>query len=323
MEFGEVLSKAWKIIWKHKILWVFGILAGLGSGTSSNAGSRVNYQTQSSEFPQVQRFIDSIPIWVWLLVILAVILLAIIILLLGTLGRIGLVKGTMQSDDGAASLSFGKLFSESLHYFWRIFGFNLLWAIAAFILVIVVVVLIVLFGIATLGIGLICLVPLICLMIPVLWFIQILVEQTNIAIVVEDTGIFDGLSRGWNVVIKNIGAMILMALIIFVGGGIVNFVIALPLFLIAMPVVINLIASNGQVVGPGLVVTIVLFIVYLPILLVATGIVKAYISAAWTLTYRRLTGRRPSMPALFPVTPVEQLPTIEPASPVELAPPTE
>src|SRR5437773_2631742 len=25
--FGEILTRAWQIIWKHKILWVFGILA--------------------------------------------------------------------------------------------------------------------------------------------------------------------------------------------------------------------------------------------------------------------------------------------------------
>jgi hypothetical protein len=311
MDFGEVLSKAWQIIWKHKILWIFGILAGCGAGSSSNAGSQANNNLPSTEYPQAQRFISSIPIWVWLLVVLAVILLVIIILLLGTIGRIGLVKGTMQVDDGAASLSFSKLFSESLHFFWRIFGFNLLLAIAAFILVLIVVVLILIFGIVTLGFGLICLIPLVCLLFPALWFIQILVEQTNIAIVVDDTGIFDGLRRGWNAVIKNIGPMILMALIISIGGGIVNFVIALPLFLIAMPVVINLIASNGQSVGPGLVVTIVLFIVYLPILLAATGIVKAYISAAWTLTYRRLTGKRPSMPAVFPAATPEPVPPTE------------
>ena len=34
MDFGEILSRAWQIIWKHKILWVFGILAGCSSTNS-------------------------------------------------------------------------------------------------------------------------------------------------------------------------------------------------------------------------------------------------------------------------------------------------
>lgn len=28
MNYGEILSKTWKVIWKHKILWLFGVLAG-------------------------------------------------------------------------------------------------------------------------------------------------------------------------------------------------------------------------------------------------------------------------------------------------------
>ncbi len=31
MDYGEVLSKAWKIAWKFKVLWIFGILAGCGA----------------------------------------------------------------------------------------------------------------------------------------------------------------------------------------------------------------------------------------------------------------------------------------------------
>ena len=40
MDFGEVLTKAWKIIWKFKVLWIFGILSscGQGSGNSGNPG---------------------------------------------------------------------------------------------------------------------------------------------------------------------------------------------------------------------------------------------------------------------------------------------
>ena len=26
--FGEVLTRAWQIIWKHKVLWIFGIWQG-------------------------------------------------------------------------------------------------------------------------------------------------------------------------------------------------------------------------------------------------------------------------------------------------------
>jgi hypothetical protein len=38
MDFGEVFSKAWKIIWKYKILWLFGIFASCSGGGAGLGG---------------------------------------------------------------------------------------------------------------------------------------------------------------------------------------------------------------------------------------------------------------------------------------------
>jgi hypothetical protein len=97
MDFGEVLSKAWKIVWKHKVLWIFGILAGCGSGFSSNGSNSFRNTYQGNDFPQVQRFIENIPVWVWILAAVAVVVLVIAAIFLGTIGRIGLIKGAMQA----------------------------------------------------------------------------------------------------------------------------------------------------------------------------------------------------------------------------------
>jgi len=37
MDYGEVLSKAWQITWKYKVLWIFGILAGCGGQFGNNS----------------------------------------------------------------------------------------------------------------------------------------------------------------------------------------------------------------------------------------------------------------------------------------------
>jgi hypothetical protein len=37
MDYGEVLTRAWQIIWKHKVLWIFGIFAGC-SGQGGSTG---------------------------------------------------------------------------------------------------------------------------------------------------------------------------------------------------------------------------------------------------------------------------------------------
>ena len=38
MDFGEVLSKAWQIIWKHKVLWIFGLLSSCGAQSGGGGG---------------------------------------------------------------------------------------------------------------------------------------------------------------------------------------------------------------------------------------------------------------------------------------------
>ncbi len=42
--FGEVLTRAWQITWKYKVLWIFGILASCsrGGGGGSSGGSSVS-----------------------------------------------------------------------------------------------------------------------------------------------------------------------------------------------------------------------------------------------------------------------------------------
>ena len=43
MDFGYVLKRAWQIIWKFKVLWIFGILASCGQAGSSG-GSNSGYR---------------------------------------------------------------------------------------------------------------------------------------------------------------------------------------------------------------------------------------------------------------------------------------
>jgi hypothetical protein len=37
-------------------------------------------------------------------------------------GTAGLARGVVQAENGAVDIQFGELFSESLGYFWRLFG---------------------------------------------------------------------------------------------------------------------------------------------------------------------------------------------------------
>lgn len=110
MNYSEVLSKSWKIIWKYKILWVFGILAGCAEssgGGSGGGGSSSGYtsggynngnfngneflSTLESYVYKVTDFIQNIPWWVWVLAAILLMALIVVSIFLGIVGRSGVI----------------------------------------------------------------------------------------------------------------------------------------------------------------------------------------------------------------------------------------
>jgi hypothetical protein len=299
MDFGEVLGSAWRIIWKHKILWIFGILAGCargGGGGGGGNGWRFNAPNGGTgQAPQWMTnfgdWIGSHP-WAIALFVLAILIIIIVALLVGTIGRIALIKGTQKADAGAERLGFGELWTESLPYFWRIFLLGLLIFVAVLIVVIPIVGLSIGLTALTFGLGVLCLIPLMCVLVIAAWLLSLVVQQAETAIVLENLGIADGLRRGWNVFRENIGPMLLMWLILVVIGFIAGLLIAIPVLIVLVPAMIAFFATNANTANPSFVplaVAALCFVAYLPFLLVLNGILIAYLQSAWTLTYMRLT----------------------------------
>lgn len=303
--FGEVLTRAWQIVWKHRILWIFGILAGCGrGGFRFNSGSGGGDGDFGDLPPEAMRFLQFIQENLTTFIVAVCIVLLLIwalVIFLGTIGKIGLIRGTFQAEAGAEKLIFGQLFSESTPYFWRIFGLSLLVALPVLIVVAILVAGLVALAISASGssdpsIGLFGMIPLMigcfCLLIPVLWVVGMIVRQADNAIVLEDLRVLPSLSRGWDVFRANLGPVILMSIILAVIAGVIGFVMAIPLFLIIFPAIIAFAVGEGQNWTP-LVLMGIGICIYLPILLVLNGIMTAYVESAWTLTYMRLTAKPP------------------------------
>lgn len=296
-KFGEVLTRAWQIIWQHKALWIFGIMAscarsngGSGNGGGGNSGG---YQTGSGDVPfsedQLERGITQFGqfltenIWIIIAFAVFIILLSIIFYFLGMMGRVGLIQGTYKVENGAATLAFGEIWSESLPYFWRVFGLNFLIGLAIFVIFVPFIFL----GIVTAGIGFLCILPLICILIPLGLILNVVIDQAQAAIVIENLGMWDGFKRGWEIVKSNIGVMIVMGLILIFGGAVLSVLIALPIVLAVLPLIIG--ASTLQESLTPVYIALACFVLYLPVLIFLNGVLTAYIQSAWTLTYLRLT----------------------------------
>lgn len=328
MDYGEVLAKAWKIIWKHKILWIFGILAGGvgggGGGGGGNSGYRMNLNNNGSgeipffngkfPFPEVEqwarqagRWFDQIPEWLWILLAVAFVLFVVIAITLNVIGISGLIVGANRVDEGAEKLSFGEVWTGGLPYFWRIFGLRLLLGLGIMLVVLALILPAVFLGVAAnLKLLILCLIlPFMCLLVPIGWLVSLLIEQGSNAIIVENLGVFAAIGRAWNIIWANFWRMVVMALILWVGSLLVGLVLAAPFIALLVPVLVGAAVGQNQALRTGIVMSVVLGCLYLPILLVLGGIIKSYISSAWTLTFRRLTGRLPGTPIVVdaPVTP--------------------
>ena len=301
MDYGEILSRAWQIISKHKILWLFGVLASCGSGGGSQSSS-FNFSFPAPEPTYLDDYRDfgdfgiTIPEGILPLmfgIACAILILGVLFFIAGVVGRVNLIKGTLQVEGGAESLSFGQLFKDSQPYLARALGLNLLVILAG--IVAGVLIFVVVFGVTvvTLGIGLLCLIPLICLFIPISIYIGIVLEQANVAIVAEDLGVMDALKRGWNLARENLGSMIVMGLILILGAGIVGFIMSIPIGIALIPFFGTLIAGDELAIGGSLLFSGLCFIVYLPILMILNGILQSYVKSAWTLTFLRLSGSSP------------------------------
>lgn len=299
---GEILVRAGQIFWKHKVLWIFGVLASC-TANGFSGGSNANYDFSSGDMPNLPAGAEDAlnqlsqnPGLIAGFVVLAVTLICLLILgflALAVLGRIGLITGAQKADTGAEQLTFRELFEASKPYFLRVFGLNLLLGLAGFVVAVLFVIIAVVFAAVTLGFGLLCLIPLICLLVPLGWLVAVIIEQTEIAIVVEDRDIPGGLSRGWQVVNSNWGPVIVMAIILMLGSAVVSVLLAVPFFVLAFPAMLTFFAGSQSAQQTALVLALVCGFLYVPILIFANGLVQTYYHSAWTLTFLRLTGRGP------------------------------
>ena len=226
-------------------------------------------------------------------ILFLILLLIVITLVLRTIGQIGLVKGAWQADEGVKKLRFGELFSGSYPYFWRVVLFTVGLTILGWMIGILLFLPAILFTVLTLGCGLCCLIP---FAIIIGWGVSIFINQVIVAIVGENLDVFEGVKRAWQVIRDNFGAYIVMGVILSITTLLITFLLALPLLAMLVPMIIGFIGSAAAESNTGLIavstITVTLLCLYIPAMILAGAVMEAYLGTAWTLVFRRLTGRQ-------------------------------
>jgi len=301
--FGEVLTRAWQIIWKHKVLWIFGIFAGCSRGSSSFRGNSGGGGGGSGgqlppELMRIFQVIQQNLVTFIAVGCILVLLIWAITLFLSTIGKVGLIRGTYQAEGGADKLIFGQLFSESTPFFWRVFGLSLIVAIPVLVVFAVLIGGLVAFAISASNgndaarVGVFGFLPLligcVCLLVPVMFVVGMIIRQAENAIVLENMPVLPAISRGWEIFRANLGPIILMAIILAVVGVVAGLIIAIPILVVVVPAAITFAVNRAENWTPMIFAGVCLCL-YIPVAWFLNGILTAYTESAWTLTYMRLT----------------------------------
>lgn len=286
MDYGNLFSRAWQIIWNNKFLIVLGMLVVLtsasGSGGTQGAlpeirGTGIGQGAPQFTFePPELNIGGGLEIALIVLIALLVLALVVAIWVISTIARGGLISGANAIDGGGQS-SFGQAFSQGWNHGLRLLGISLVPAIPTLILIVVS-------GLSLFsytGVRIVngtaqtttnanwVLVPVltvICFLAFASLVLALLRTFANRACMLEDLGVIASYRRGLEVLGQNFGSALLLFLL-QIG---LSLLIGILLFL------------------PGIVVALCCLL--WPLLLIVQGTFSAYYSTLWTLAWARWTG---------------------------------
>ncbi|MFQ5398923.1 MAG: hypothetical protein ACE5E7_04915 [Anaerolineae bacterium] len=311
MDYGNLLSRAWQIVWYNKFMFILGFLAALGSG-GRGGGGNVNFRTSSRDIPpemvdNFQRFLDRFG-FVIIGLVCVLFVLAILFWLLRLTAQGGLISAAARIDAGE-KVTLSEAFAAGAGKLGRVVGINVL-MYGPFTLVGLVGALTVLAMVTaalsaggggapeavvgSLGILMICLACLACLMIPGLVVVSGVYPFAQRGIILQDLGVIASIRHGWQVVRENLGEVVLLIILFLVIGGLFTFALALVLiplaFLSLGPAAIRMMSTQAvetldilMIVGGGICLGFVAAAVQ--------SILVAFRSTAVTLAYQEFVGK--------------------------------
>ena len=290
--FGEVLARAWQIAWKHKGLWWAGILVSLLGLVSVPISLATNPATSSfsGSLSDLGRNLAPVIIGNGLIFLLNILTIpvTVIAMLIPSLA-------TVRLERGDEDVRFTELFKASLPYFWRTLGLFLLVWVGTFVVVMLLMGCVFLVSVLTLGVGVLCMFPLILVLIPVMILVYAILEQGVAATLVDNLGVRAAIQRAWDVVKKNFGVMAILSILIYLAYMIIGMVIFIPMMIPIFGMFPSMFFNPGTQ-QPDFAAFQDLFrnmmlvmLVFSPLYAVLQGFLLVFMQAIWTLTYLRLS----------------------------------
>lgn len=282
MNYGNILTTTWKRIWQNKSIIWFGMLMMLGPAL---IGLLMGGYVSLSSPGQIERFFESEPSDVVLLIFF----FAYFFFIAFTIGMtaisfVGVLKGTLMTQNSTTPLTFSELWEASLPYFWRMLGVMFSVGFMLFMVYMVPVVVLALFGAVTAGVGFLCAIPFMLLLIPVGIVGYLLFSLSMAALVAEDGTVFDTIRSAWTTLRAKFWPLVLMTVILYMLQFGVGLVIAIPMNVIQFAFMIPMSASN---VDPAEMLRYfgIFLALFIPLSSIVQSLGLTYVNSAWMLTW--------------------------------------
>lgn len=284
MDFGNLLSRAWNIVWKNKYLILLGILVVLGNAGGSSGtrgglqglgeGSRQQIPPLDFQFESPFQNLNLPGATIALIIVLVVfaVLIAIALWVLSNVARGGLIAGASTLQSGGET-SFSSAFRAGWEKAGRLVGIGLVPAIPGLLLLLTTLASFGFYGGTRIfaqgdpasqlpNVAIMApFAAVTCTLLALMLLLSLLRTFANRACMLEDLGVFASYRRGFQVLGSNFGA----ALVLFILQIFLSLAIGIALFL------------------PGIVVALCCLL--WPLLLVFNGTFAAFYSTLWTLAW--------------------------------------
>lgn len=304
MDIGEVLTVSVRKFWKFKVFWLLGGLAVIISSAYLPVSQLTSLPYAQTLFPDLLGGTEE---WVFevlsFALLIAVSLVSIPFFMAGVLGiTVGVARAEKETTDG---FSFMELLRGSLPFFWRALGVRVVFILGVMIFVAPVMVLVFLTSVFTMGVGLLCLFPLFLLLIPVSYAVYSLMELAETAVVVDDLSVFAAISKTWGLFKANFWMVLLMALLVYLGVGLLGMFFILPFILPLYLPFFSVFMESPFAARNILLFSMACMCIATPFYALAQGVMLALQKTAWAQTYLALS-RKPAEQALVEVFDVGQ-----------------
>jgi len=279
MNYGNILKKTWQAVWGYKAILGFGLAMTLIPG--GFAMLLLGFLVFSPWFGigGIGQFTDMNS-----LVLSGLIIFSILVsIVITSVGYAGILKGIVLAERDVEQITFIDLWNGGGPYVLRIIGFNLLIGAGISALVLIPALL----GMITAGVGFLCVGPLMCLILPISILGRLLMDLGMPAVVADDLGLFAAFGRAWRVIRENLGAVVVMGLILYLIQMGLATVLYLPLNFAPGLLIIPLAQDTTD---PDTIFRtfIILMEAGMPVILLIQGALLTFLQSAWMQFYLRL-----------------------------------